>query len=103
MLGQTEVAELLKQCNGDSLAMEEVLSAYVVWKYVKGRSNEHVLEKIRQLRRVLVVTGQTETLRAGERAFRIVMTECALGGQNRIGVLPATTPIGKRVCNDLRR
>ncbi|KZP23286.1 hypothetical protein FIBSPDRAFT_858545 [Athelia psychrophila] len=56
MLGQTEIAKLLKQCNGDALAMEEVLCAYVVWKYVKGRSNEHVLEKLRQLRMYLSVT-----------------------------------------------
>ncbi|KZP11052.1 hypothetical protein FIBSPDRAFT_1050993 [Athelia psychrophila] len=103
MLGQTEIAKLLKQCNGDALAMEEVLCAYVVWKYVKGRSNEHVLEKLRQLRMYLSVTGQRDILRAGQRAFRIVMTECALGEQSRLGVLPATTPIGKRAWNDLRR
>jgi len=103
MLGQTEIARLLKQCNGDALAMEEVMSAYVVWKYVKGRSTEHVLSKLRYLRLYLSVTGQTDILTAGRQAFLIVTTECALGGQSRIGVLPATTPIGKEVWNRVRR
>ncbi|KAF7979969.1 hypothetical protein HWV62_40034 [Athelia sp. TMB] len=82
--------------------MEEVLCAYVTYKYLKGRSTAHILEKIRQLRVFLSITGQRGILTAGERAFRIVITECALGGE-RIGLLPATTPLGKAVWNEVRR
>lgn len=49
MLGQSEVVKLLEKCNGDSTAIEEILSAYVVWKLLKGRSTAHVLVKLKEL------------------------------------------------------
>lgn len=56
MLGQNEIGKLLKRCNGDPTAIEEVLSAYVVWKYLKGRPPGHILGKLRYLRLYLQVT-----------------------------------------------
>ena|ERR1700734_798351 len=47
--------------------------------------------------------GQTHILEAGREAFLIIGTECALGGESRIGVLPAMTPIAKKVWNRIRR
>lgn len=56
MLGQSETARLLQQCNGDATAIEEVLSAYVVWKYLKGRTTTHVLAKLKMLSSFLRIT-----------------------------------------------
>jgi hypothetical protein len=71
MLGQAEIAKYLDQCNGSRLAIEEVLSAYIVWwadssflvyphifsrKYLKGATSERVLSKLRYLSIFLRVT-----------------------------------------------
>ncbi|KZP09517.1 hypothetical protein FIBSPDRAFT_938460 [Athelia psychrophila] len=103
MLGQNEIGKLLKRCNGDPIAIEEVLSAYVVWKYLKGRPPGHILSKLRYLTIYLQVTGQHDVLRAGSRAFTLIKTECGLGEESRIGMVPATTPVGKEVWNRIRR
>jgi len=103
MLGQNETGKLLKRCNGDPIAIEEVLSAYVVWKYLKGRPPGHILSKLRYLTIYLQVTGQHDILRAGSRVFTLIKTECGLGEESRIGMLPATTLIGKEVWNRIRR
>ncbi|KAF7978258.1 hypothetical protein HWV62_1084 [Athelia sp. TMB] len=97
MLGQNEIGKLLKQCNSDPVAIEEVLSAYVVWKYLKGRPPGHILAKLRY------PSGQHDTLRASGRAFAVVTTECELGSDSRIGMAPATTQVGKEVWNRIRR
>lgn len=56
MLDQNETGKLLKRCDGDPIAIEEVLSAYVVWKYLKGRPPGHILSKLRYLTIYLQVT-----------------------------------------------
>lgn len=33
----------------------------------------------------------------------MIAVECALGGESRIGILPCLTPIGKQLCNRIRR
>lgn len=56
MLGQTETARLLQQCEPGTTGMEEVLSSYVIWKYLKGRSTAHILGKLKTLTCFLRVT-----------------------------------------------
>jgi len=103
MLGQYEIANYLKRCNGDRIAIEEVLCGYVVWKYVKGRNTEHILRKIRELRMWLAVTGESAILRASHRVFTMLIIECTMVHQSRLGVSPTTTPVGKEVWNCIRR
>ncbi|KZP23256.1 hypothetical protein FIBSPDRAFT_786085 [Athelia psychrophila] len=103
MLNQNETGKLLKRCDGDPTAIEEVLSAYVVWKYLKGRPPGHILSKLRYLTIYLQVLGQHDVLRAGSRAFTLIKSECGLGGESRIGMTPATTLVGKEVWNRLRQ
>lgn len=42
-------------------------------------------------------------MEAGHDAFLVVAHECSLGGNGRLGVLPAMTPVGKMVANRVRR
>ncbi|KAJ7918423.1 hypothetical protein B0H13DRAFT_1607440 [Mycena leptocephala] len=102
MLGQAEIAKYLDQCNGSRLAIEEVLSAYIVWKYLKGATSERVLSKLRYLSIFLRVTGRRHILDVGADAFKVLTLEVALGG-GRIGLLPSTTVPGKGAWNVLRR
>ncbi|KAJ7449128.1 hypothetical protein B0H11DRAFT_1743832 [Mycena galericulata] len=102
MLGQTDTAKYLDQCNGSLLALEEVLSAYIVWKYLRGATSERVLLKLGYLARYLKVTGRRHILDAGADVFKALTMEVALGG-GRIGKLPARTVPGKAVWNEMRR
>ncbi|KAJ6582936.1 hypothetical protein DFH09DRAFT_1144963 [Mycena vulgaris] len=103
MLGQAEIARYLDQCDGSMLAIEEVLSAYIVWKYLKGATSERVLLKLRYLTIYLRVTGRRHILDAGADAFKAVTMEVALAGGGRIGLLPSMTVPGRAVWNELRR
>ncbi|KAJ7109609.1 hypothetical protein C8R43DRAFT_1091734 [Mycena crocata] len=102
MLGQTDIAKYLDQCGGSRLAIEEVLSAYIVWKYLKGATSERVLMKLRYLTIYLRVTGRRHILEAGADAFKVLSIEVSLGG-GRVGLLPSMTVPGRAVWNDLRR
>ncbi|KAJ7468100.1 hypothetical protein FB451DRAFT_1352457 [Mycena latifolia] len=102
MLGQAETARYLDQCNGSAVAIEEVLSAYIVWKYFKGATSERVLLKLRYLAIYLRVTGRRHILDAGADQFKVLTMEVAFGG-GRIGLLPSVTVPGKAVWNELRR
>lgn len=59
MLSQSEIARLLDRCvdeESPELAMEEILSAYVAWKLIRGQSCALVLQKLRYLTMYLRVT-----------------------------------------------
>lgn len=59
MLSQSEIARYLERCVDDEvpvLALEEVLSAYVAWKLIRGQRCEVVLQKLRYLIIYLQVT-----------------------------------------------
>ncbi|KAF8162474.1 hypothetical protein K438DRAFT_1985120 [Mycena galopus ATCC 62051] len=102
MLGQAEIAKYFDQCLGSKTAIEEVLSGYIVWKYIKGATSERVLLKLRYLSIYLRVTGRRHVLEKGADVFKVLTPEVALGG-GRIGLLPATTAPGKAVWNAIRR
>ncbi|KAJ7109611.1 hypothetical protein C8R43DRAFT_179675 [Mycena crocata] len=102
MLGQAETAKYLDQCGGSLMAIEEVLSAYIVWKYLKGATSERVLTKLRYLTIYLRVTGRHNILEIGADAFKVLTLEVSLGG-GRIGLLPSMTVPGKAAWNELRR
>jgi len=102
MLGQGEIAKYLDQCQGYRTAIEEVLSGYIVWKYLKGATSERVLVKLRYLSIYLRVTGRRHILEVGADVFKILTLEVTLGG-GRIGLLPAKTVPGKTVWNQIRR
>ncbi|KAJ6557931.1 hypothetical protein B0H19DRAFT_1149048 [Mycena capillaripes] len=102
MLGQAQIAKYLEQCNGSRLAIEEVLSGYIVWKYLRGATSERVLVKLKYLSIYLRVTGRRHILEVGADAFKVLTLEVALGG-GRIGLLPSMTAPGKAVWNEIRR
>ncbi|KAJ7108735.1 hypothetical protein C8R44DRAFT_743966 [Mycena epipterygia] len=109
MLGQADIAKYLDQCNGNRIAIEEVLSGYIVWKYLKGATSERVLVKLRYLAIYLRVTGRypsprgrSHILEAGADQIKVLSIEVALGG-GRIGLLPSMTMQGKAVWNEIRR
>ncbi|KAJ7060976.1 hypothetical protein C8F01DRAFT_1141439 [Mycena amicta] len=102
MLGQSETARYLDQCEGNLTAIEEVLSAYVVCKYLKGSTSERVLLKIRQLVIYLRVTGRRHILDLAADILKVLTLEVSLGG-GRVGLLPSRTVPGKAVWNQLRR
>jgi hypothetical protein len=101
MLGQKEISRFLSECDSNQ-AVEEVLSAYVTWKYMRGSSSMRILGKLRSLTIYLRANGQTRPLIIGKDAFTIIAIEVALGG-GRIGVLPAQTVPGKQSWNKIRR
>jgi len=49
MLGSSEIAHYLDQCNLDPVAIDEVVSGYIVWKLIRGASTARVLAKLRTL------------------------------------------------------
>ncbi|KAF7360169.1 hypothetical protein MVEN_00745400 [Mycena venus] len=102
MLGQAEIAKRLDQCHGSRQAIEEVLSGYIVWKYLKGATSERVLVKLKYLTIYLRVTGRRHILEVGADALKVLTLEVALGG-GRVGLLPAMTVPGKAVWNEIRR
>ncbi|KAJ7223682.1 hypothetical protein B0H12DRAFT_1213102 [Mycena haematopus] len=102
MLGQAEIAKYFDQCEGSRTAIEEVLSGYIVWKYLKGATSGRVLGKLRYLTIFLQVTGRRHILEVGADVFKVLTLEVALGG-GRIGLLPAQTVPGKAVWNAIRR
>ncbi|KAJ7800359.1 hypothetical protein B0H14DRAFT_2899988 [Mycena olivaceomarginata] len=102
MLGQAEISKYFDQCQGCRRAIEEVLSGYISWKYIKGATSERVLIKLRYLTIYLHVTGRRQVLEVGADAFKVLTLEVSLGG-GRIGLLPATTVPGKAVWNQIRR
>ncbi|KAF7351393.1 hypothetical protein MSAN_01571000 [Mycena sanguinolenta] len=102
MLGQADIAKYLDQCEGSKTAIEEVLSGYIVWKYLRGATSARVLGKLRYLTIYLRVTGRGHIIEEGADVFKILMLEVA-GGGGRIGLLPAQTVPGKAVWNAIRR
>ncbi|EIN05128.1 hypothetical protein PUNSTDRAFT_146032 [Punctularia strigosozonata HHB-11173 SS5] len=102
MLGQAETATYLEQCGDELVAIEEVLSAYVIWKFLKGHSCPHVLQKLHYLCIYLRVTGRTRVLSFGRDVFKVIALEVAAGG-GRLGVAPVTSPVGKEIWNRIRR
>lgn len=102
MLNQREIAKFLDQCEGDNIAIEEVLSGYVIWKYMRGSSSAMVLTKLRYLSIFLRVTGRGHIVESGRDAFTAIAMEVSLGG-GRIGDLPSITAPGKAVVNKIRR
>ncbi|KAJ7359658.1 hypothetical protein DFH08DRAFT_846663 [Mycena albidolilacea] len=102
MLGQAEISKYFDQCQGCRRAIEEVLSGYISWKYIRGATSERVLVKLRYLTLYLHVTGRRHILEVGADVLRVLTLEVSLGS-GRIGVLPATTVPGKAVWNQIRR
>ncbi|KAF7307046.1 hypothetical protein MIND_00497700 [Mycena indigotica] len=102
MLGQSQVVKYLDQCNGDLVAIEEVLSAYIVWKYLKGSTSAQVLMKIKLLTIFLRVTGRRQLLETAADVFKVLTLEVSLGG-GRVGQLAGQTVQGKAIWNELRR
>jgi len=102
MLGQSHIGKYLDQCGDSRLAIEEVLSAYIVWKYLKGATTVRVLAKIRLLCFFLRATRRSRILVIGADAIKALSIEVAMGG-GRLGLLPAMTLPGKAVWNELRR
>ncbi|KAH8927857.1 hypothetical protein BT69DRAFT_1277621 [Atractiella rhizophila] len=100
MLGQADIGKYLDRCTSDQ-EVEEVLSGYVIWKYLRGHTSGEVLEKIRYLTLYLRGTNRSHILTKHNAAFLIICYETALGG-GRIGYLPAMTPAGKDICNRIR-
>ncbi|EIM87770.1 uncharacterized protein STEHIDRAFT_120069, partial [Stereum hirsutum FP-91666 SS1] len=101
MLNQSEVAKYFDQCHNNS-EIEEVLSAYIVWKFYRGHNPAQVLLKMHHPCCYLRVTGRSRILTIGYDAFKILTVEVALGG-GRIGVLPSFTKPGLAVWNTLRQ
>ncbi|KAJ7277558.1 hypothetical protein C8J57DRAFT_1309635 [Mycena rebaudengoi] len=102
MLRQPDIARYLDQCNGSNVAIEEVISVYIVGKYMKGATTERILHKLKHLVIYLRVTGRSHILDAGSDAFKALTIEVALGG-GRIGLLPPTSAVGREASNQLRR
>ncbi|KAE9407545.1 hypothetical protein BT96DRAFT_986538 [Gymnopus androsaceus JB14] len=105
MLSQSETAKYLDRCvdeESPELAMEEVLSAYVAWKLVRGQSCEVVLQKLRYLTIYLRVTNRRRVLEQIREVIVVTATELSFGG-GLIGACPLNTLIGKEVWNLLRR
>ncbi|KAJ3848510.1 hypothetical protein EV368DRAFT_86535 [Lentinula lateritia] len=98
MLSQSEVARLLDRCvdeESPELAMEEILSAYVAWKLIRGQSCALVLQKLRYLTIYLRVTERQWVLATIREVIMVTATELSLGG--------VSTSLGKQVWNDFRR
>ncbi|KAH7878133.1 uncharacterized protein C8R40DRAFT_1167532 [Lentinula edodes] len=105
MLSQSEVARLLDRCvdeESPELAMEEILSAYVAWKLIRGQSCALVLQKLRYLTMYLRVTERQWVLATIREVIMVTATELSFGG-GLIGACPVSTPLGKQVWNDFRR
>ncbi|KAK7044849.1 hypothetical protein R3P38DRAFT_2881241 [Favolaschia claudopus] len=102
MLGQAQIAKYLDQCEGSRTAIEEVLSGYIVWKYIKGATSERVLTKLRYLTIYLRVTGRRHILETAADIFTILSLEVSRGG-GRVGLLPTMSVPGKAVWNQIRR
>ncbi|KIK57489.1 hypothetical protein GYMLUDRAFT_86720 [Collybiopsis luxurians FD-317 M1] len=105
MLSQSDTAKLLARCaeeESPELAMEEVLSAYVAWKLIRGQSCELVLQKLRYFTIYLRVTNRGWILEIMREVLMVVATELSYGG-GLIGACPVRTRIGKEAWNDFRR
>ncbi|KAJ4466257.1 hypothetical protein J3R30DRAFT_3588902 [Lentinula aciculospora] len=105
MLSQSETAKLLDRCvdeESPELAMEEILSAYVAWKLIRGQSCSLVMQKLRYLTMYLRVTGRQWILETIREVLMVIATELSYGA-GLIGACPVSTPIGKQAWNDLRR
>jgi len=102
MLGQAQIARYLDKCEDSAIAIEEVLSAYIVWKYIKGATSLRVLHKLRHLCIYLRVTGRGHILETGRNAFRDLTHEVTIGG-GRVGGSPTGSEPGRQAWNQLRR
>ncbi|KAH8826699.1 hypothetical protein DL96DRAFT_1528403 [Flagelloscypha sp. PMI_526] len=102
MLSQSQVAPYFDKCTDDD-CVSEILSAYVVCKFLNGSNCAQVLQKIQYLCQFLRVTGRGHILRIGEQAFKVISFEVAVGLSERIGATPATTPAGKEIWNYIRQ
>ncbi|KAJ7621214.1 hypothetical protein FB45DRAFT_1032473 [Roridomyces roridus] len=104
MLTQSNIAKYFDQCTGPDavLAIEEILSGYIVAKYLRGASSARVLMKLRGLVFYLRVTGRGHILQVAADPFKALIEEVSLGGE-RVGILPTQTAPGKAVWNHLRR
>ncbi|KAJ3770201.1 hypothetical protein FB446DRAFT_692560 [Lentinula raphanica] len=105
MLSQSETAKLLERCVEEEcpeLAMEEVLSAYVAWKFIRGQNCALVMQKLRYLALYLRVTERRWLLERMSEVLIVIGTEISFGG-GLIGACPVSTSIGKQVWNEIRR
>ncbi|KAF7326058.1 hypothetical protein MKEN_00456700 [Mycena kentingensis (nom. inval.)] len=102
MLGQREIGKYLDEWSGNLTAIEEILSAYIVWKYLKGASSSRVLVKIKYLAMYLRFSGRAHILREAADIFKVLTIEVSIGG-GRIGLLPSRTTPGKEIWNRIRR
>ncbi|KAJ3834079.1 hypothetical protein F5878DRAFT_375925 [Lentinula raphanica] len=90
MLSQSETAKLLDKCVEEEcpeLAMEEVLSAYVAWKFIHGKSCAFVMQKLRYLTMYLRVTERHWLLERMSEVLMVIGTEIQFGG-GLIGACP---------------
>ncbi|KAJ7735809.1 hypothetical protein B0H16DRAFT_128697 [Mycena metata] len=101
MLGQSEITKYLKRCDTE-VGIEEVLSAYIAAKYLKGATSERVLLKLKYLAMYLRVNGHQRILDLGAEPWRVLTMEVALGG-GRIGLLRSVTEPGRAAWNQIRR
>ncbi|KAH8826698.1 hypothetical protein DL96DRAFT_1603867 [Flagelloscypha sp. PMI_526] len=101
MLSQSQIAPYFDKCTDDD-GVVEILSGYVVCKFLNGSNCAQVIRKIQYLCNFLRVTGRGHILRMGEEAFKAVTFEVAVGSE-RIGASPATTPAGKELFNLIRQ
>ncbi|KAJ3795092.1 hypothetical protein GGU11DRAFT_252752 [Lentinula aff. detonsa] len=67
--------------------MEEILSAYVAWKFIRGQSCALVMQKLRYLTIYLRVTGRQWVLERIRQVLMVIATELSLGG-GLIGACP---------------
>ncbi|KAF7332585.1 hypothetical protein MKEN_00141200 [Mycena kentingensis (nom. inval.)] len=102
MLGQREIGKYLDEWSGNLTAIEEILSAYIVWKYLKGASSSRVLVKIKYLAMYLRFSGRAHILAEAADIFKVLTIEVSIGG-GRIGLLPSRTTPGKEIWNRIRR
>ncbi|KAJ7032021.1 hypothetical protein C8F04DRAFT_671517 [Mycena alexandri] len=101
MLGQSETTKYLKRCE-TKVGIEEVLSAYIAAKYLKGATSERVLLKLKYLAIYLRVNGHQRVLDLGAEPWKVLTMEVALGG-GRIGLLRSVTEPGRAAWNQIRR
>ncbi|KAJ7185822.1 hypothetical protein C8R46DRAFT_1061823 [Mycena filopes] len=101
MLGQAQITKYLDRCD-TKVGIEEVLSAYIASKYMKGATSERVLIKLKYLAIYLRVNGHQRVLDLGAEPWRVLTMEVAIGG-GRIGLLRSVTEPGRAAWNHIRR
>ncbi|KIY63363.1 hypothetical protein CYLTODRAFT_458172 [Cylindrobasidium torrendii FP15055 ss-10] len=99
-LTQSLAARYFDQVNDDS-GINEVLSAYVMSKFVNGSEPGEVLYKMHLLCCYLRANGREHVLEIGLKAFKAIAFEVAIGG-DRIGATAIASKAGIKAWNRVR-